>query len=605
VGVMHALRSTIKRAKKELPEEWHHIIGMEAGAARAHYMRNAKADPIAAREVWTGYLDQYGGASSSNLSDGEIKAQAKAYAEEAENLEIGLLTDRPYAEYERLIDFCKSREVAQPPVKLMLSGMGKRVRCPYWWRRALRKMVAQKSERGHMAMGLVSLPAHQPYASNQAVFRRIAQNVRNREALENITIENEDGYRATLAELSDKSVANKSIRRGELMTRIRGCEEIADACGHAGLFVTATCPSRFHSTLRNGRRNQKFDGSTPKDAQDWLCKMWQKTRAKLARQGVTVYGFRVAEPHHDGCPHWHLLIWADNAHALSKFETVMTDYWLSDAGEESGAQKYRIQFKVMIAGGAASYIAKYISKNIDDHGIDSHLDDYAESAIGTDLLGDVEIKPCHRVEAWASTWRIRQFQPLGQPPVTVWRELRRVTANNALLAGGDIKKAWTACQKTVLGNASWAGYCKAQGGLMQGRKCRIRLALDRREVVGLYGRDLRNIPIGVRLNLAGARTVWSERRLWRVVDTVAAVLPVSVPMPVLECAFDKRSASARTRVNNCTQAVQAVRLENEKTPEILAQLAKMQADFEAEFPYSRFLPPVNDLAAYFSESLEY
>lgn len=597
MGVMHNLRMTQKRARQELPPEWLPIIGAEAGAARAYYMRNAHFDPIEARAVWTGYLDQYGGASSSNLSDGEIKAQAKAYAEEAESLEIGLLTERPWTEYERLIEFCKQREVAQPPVKLMLSGMGKRVRCPYWWRRALRKMVAQKSERGHMAMGLVSLPAHQPYASNQAVFRRIAQNERNREALENITLENEDGYRATLAELSDKSVANKSIRRGELMTRIRGCEEIADRCGHEGLFITATCPSRFHATLRNGRRNPKFENLTPKDGQNWLCDKWQKTRAKLARQGVKVYGFRVAEPHHDGCVHWHMLIWADSAQDLATFETVMRDYWLSDAGDEPGAQKYRIQFKGMIAGGAASYIAKYISKNIDDVGISSHLDDYAESAIGTDLIGHKEIKPCHRVEAWASTWRIRQFQPLGQPPVTVWRELRRITEKNALLAGGAVQKAWASCQKTVLGNASWAGYCRAQGGLMQGRKCRIKLSLDRREVVGLYGRDLRNVPIGVMLNLAGARTVWSERKLWRVLDCV--------PAPVLECAPDKRSASARTRVNNCTPAVEAVRLENEKTPEILAQLAKMQADFEAEYPYSRCLPPVNDLAAYFLESLDY
>lgn len=589
------LGETINRARVELPAEWLATIAKEAGTDKSYF------EPVAAARVWTGYLDKFGGAASSNLSDGQIKAQARAYAQEADDLEMGQLTRRgPWNEYVRLLDFCKEREVSAPPVKLLLSGMSKRVCCPYWWRRALRKKVAQKSERGHMAMGLVSLPAHQPYASNQAVFRRVAQNERNRLELESITMENEEGYSATLAELSAKSVSNKSIRRGELMTRIRGCEEIADECGHAGLFITATCPSRFHSTLRNGRRNPKYEHLTPKDGQDWLCDKWQKTRAKLARQGVKVYGFRVAEPHHDGCVHWHMLIWADSAQDLAKFEAVMRDYWLSDAGEEPGAQEYRIQFKPMLAGGAASYIAKYISKNIDDHGISAHLDDYAESVIGQDLIGDIEIKPCHRVEAWASTWNIRQFQPLGQPPVTVWRELRRVSEANAILAGGIIKKAWAACQKVGVVNASWAGYIKAQGGLMLGRKCKIKMSTDRREVVGLYGSGLRNLPIGVRLNIDGARTVWSERRLWRVVEALAARLPVSVPVPVLECASDKRSASARTRVNNCTEPVQAVQLESPDTPEKRAALAKMKADFEAEYPQALNLPPIEKMKAYFS-----
>jgi hypothetical protein len=537
----HALRKTMVLAADELPPEWLPIINREAQAAR-HQNGHATSDLSANRDVWRGYLREFGGAAAAQLSDAQIKAQARATAREANDLDIGLLLNAgAWQEYARLLDFCAGREVSPPPVGLLLSGMGARVRCQYWWRRALRKMVARKCERGFLAMGLVCKTNRQPYASNKAVMRRVDQNERNREALEAIVFENDEGYRRTLAELAAASVSNKAIRRGELMTRIRGCEALADELGHVGLFCTLTAPSRFHSTLRHGARNPKYDGSTPRDAQDWHCGVWARARAKLARLGVKLYGFRVAEPHHDGCTHWHMLIWTDGD--LDVLQNVLRDYWLRDSGDEKGAQKYRVAFKVMEAGGAAGYIAKYISKNIDDHGITSHLDDYAEGEIGPDLIGDLEIKPSLRVEAWASTWGIRQFQPLGQPPVTVWRELRRVGEAQARAAGvgGIVHKAWLAAQRAGGILADWARYVKAQGGLMLGRACMIVMRHDVQEVAGQYGTGPRPMPVGVALNCRGSRTVWSERRVWRAVD-----VPASVP------ALDKRSASARTRVNNCT-----------------------------------------------------
>lgn len=551
-----ALRAAKWRAKSEFPADWLPIINLEAQAARAYHMRHAPKDPASANAVWRGYLNEFGGAAAAQLSDAQIKQQARAYAREADDLDIGQMIEYgAWQDYARLVDFCRNREVEPPPPKLLIKGMSARVRCQYWWRRALRKMIARKCERGFLSMGLVSSQNRQPYASNKTVFRRVDQIARNKSAMENITFENDAGYRRTLAELAATSVSNKAIRRGELMTRIRGCEEIADQCGHKGLFVTLTAPSRFHSTRWTGGRNPKYDGSTPRDAQDWHSAMWTKARAKLHRQGIHFYGFRVAEPHHDGCTHWHMLVWSDGD--MAAFQAVLSQYWLSDDGQSAGAQKYRCNFKAMEAGGAAGYIAKYISKNIDDHQIDSHTDDFGEPAVGPDLLGDLEIKPSMRVDAWASTWGIRQFQPLGQPPVTVWRELRRIVESNARLAGvgGVVHKAWMAAQKTMGVMADWARYVKAQGGLMMGRAYRIAMRHDRREVDGQYGTDVRNVPVGVALNCKGSRTVWSERRLWRSVE--------ASPNPRLECAFSKRSAPARTRVNNCTDDddAQALRLD--------------------------------------------
>ena len=151
----------------------------------------------------------------------------------------------------------------------MLSAI-KRVCCVKWWRRQVRKMMAREVEAVARDLRLVNSNAG-IYCSDYTANRRAEQRARNRDLLNSLEAVNQDEYCKTLAELSDLSVSNPENRRNELMVRIRGFEELAVQAGHTGLFLTLTCPSKYHAFLKAGYPNQKFSGATPRDAQKYLC----------------------------------------------------------------------------------------------------------------------------------------------------------------------------------------------------------------------------------------------------------------------------------------------------------------------------------------------
>ncbi|MDZ5636916.1 replication endonuclease [Janthinobacterium sp. GMG1] len=418
-----------------------------------------------------------------------------------------------------------------------------------WWRRQLRKRVKRAFEAGNIRLGYVNYRG-EPYASNDAVLSRLAQNRRNAAALAATLVQNENGQQFSIAELAEKTTANKAIRRGELMLRINGFEQIARESGDQGIFITWTCPSRFHAMQHSGKANDKFDGSTPREANAYLGKMTSLCRSALARRGIGLYGFRIAEPHHDGCPHWHLLLFV---RPTAKYKTahlqdvagrairIMKRYaWRVDRGEP-GAFARRLDVKRIdwAKGSAAGYIAKYVAKNIDGVAEHKTKEGYVVTA---DTEGDVELTPSARVESWAACWGIRQFQQWGGAPVTVWRELRRIEESMVNEAPAAMRRAWNAVQK-IDGEkrACWAEYLRAQGGALVPRKeLVVTLAKDEKTVIGRYGETQRITPYGVRCSDLIGVVFKSVRHTWTPVQaTGARAVAVGVAVP-------------RTRVNNCT-----------------------------------------------------
>ncbi len=436
----------------------------------------------------------------------------------------------------RRCNWLVSKRGLVPPAHEKFAPYFARVTDPAWWTKQLRSQCGRKFEHAAIRLGFVSKFAG-AYASDETVKRRQEQNHRNSKILAQTKLENELEQSFTLAELAAKGNANKSIRRGELMLRMRGIEDIATECGDVGLFITLTCPSKFHAIQwGSGTTNPNYTGATPRDAQAYLMQVWARVRAKLHRNGCRPYGFRIAEPHHDGCPHWHVLLFVNPAQ-VELLESAVREHGLAEDGDEPGAAKQRVKFVRIdpAKGTAAGYIAKYVSKNINDDHIHDHIQEDGLT-VGTDLAGDEIIKASQRVEAWASTWGIRQFQGIGCPPVTVWRELRRIKAERIEKAPDDIKRAWAAAQK-IDGSkqADFAEYIRAQGGVNQGRAYAIAVALKQSEIQGRYGLEEGSRPVGIYAKRIPHAVYESVRYRWKKSGRIA------------EPAFPW------TRVNNCTQ----------------------------------------------------
>lgn len=345
-----------------------------------------------------------------------------------------------------------------------LEPLANRLQCKRWWRRLVR--VAQAREVGQLARKRRQVAKYrQCYVDDWNINRVREATRRNHETLSQTVAVNDQGQEYTLAELAAVGVSNLTNRRNELMCRIRGFEEVATERGHEGEFWTFTTASRWHR-MRWLKKPGKavpvanWNGSTPREANQHLGELWARIRAEFARNEIRVYGFRVVEPHHDGTPHWHLLVFLhpDDRRMARK---ICRKHLLSDDGHERGAWRYRFDAKRInpSKGTASGYIAKYIAKNIDGAGVRGALN------LQDDDSGLAMAEGAERVRAWASTWGIRQFQQIGGPSVTVWRELRRLCSESEPGLQSDLfgnEAVHAAALAADCGD--WASFVECMGG---------------------------------------------------------------------------------------------------------------------------------------------
>ncbi|WP_137736077.1 replication endonuclease, partial [Pseudaquabacterium pictum] len=388
-------------------------------------------------------------AAAVDLTDSDIEAAAEKIAGQVQRM-AGLWkaqdTPEPVA-LKYLRAKARQHHVELPPSAGFTQRVN-RMADPAWWRRALRKRL-RTVEHHAIQQGAVHRRAS-PYVSEKALRRADADRRRLAALLASLEVLNTNtGEVIPLDDVIKGSQANPANRRAALMVRIKGIEARARTKGHEALFLTITAPSRMHARHHTGQANTEHDGSCPRQVQTYLHGVWRRAMRSLQRQGLAAYGLRTVEPHHDGCPHWHVLVFAPAEQTGDILQTLRACA-LADSPDEPGAAEHRFKVERIdpAKGSALAYVAKYVSKSIDGEGLDS---DTESDTSGADTA--------RRVVAWARRWGIRQFQFFGLPPITPMRELYRHSGEG--LGSPALTEAHQACKAND--HAAYLGACEAHG----------------------------------------------------------------------------------------------------------------------------------------------
>lgn len=309
--------------------------------------------------------------------------------------------------------------ITTPVVSLKLSGEAlereyeialRRCLDVKWLMRRFLFLRAQYVEFAQIALGRVGKKTNQRKYISALSFsmwkakQREAQRFIESQVVENI----ETGEAFDLSEVIKRTTANPENRRIEMMVRSRGNEERAIDLAYEGVFITWTLPSKYHPS------SHKWNGSTIKEGHTALMNKWAIARAHLAKAEIDYFGFRVAEPHKDGCSHAHLFLFCapdKKQQLVNILQSVAIEEDRTELGNDI-TPRFTAKFADPAKGGATAYIAKYISKNIN----------------GNHMPENEAQESAYAARAWASTHRIRQFQAFGSPAVGIWRQLRRATA---------------------------------------------------------------------------------------------------------------------------------------------------------------------------------
>jgi hypothetical protein len=293
---------------------------------------------------------------------------------------------------------------------------------PRWQKRRLRR-ESRRAQAWYDAALRMTGP-HSPAVSGYTLGAARETWDRGRMWSADMTVLFEDGTTVPLSTIQSHA---RSARRAQLYTVAKAMEFEGERRDFTAFFITLTLPGEYHPfTTGKLDKNGHYPNARPNPnwnpaygpAAQWaeLQGRWATIRGRLADHVALRewWGISVPEPHQDGTPHLHIMVWMPRSfeqRGMRRTAHVLRDI-LRDVAPDRQGRLEIVRKRVLKNGkttGAspASYVMKYVMMSLDDEA--------TQAARGEDA---------ERHRAWASTRGLRRMRLVGvHGSLRIWQRL--------------------------------------------------------------------------------------------------------------------------------------------------------------------------------------
>jgi|GEM_PF-2233591 len=322
----------------------------------------------------------------------------------------------------------------------------------------IKRIQQQKSELKKLSLGMIGAGCKYEVCSSELVKNRLADEARQIEYIKGQYLVYDNNKRVPLSEV----ISTEKQRFAELFIQVTSLDAHAQSMGHKPLFVTFTAPARFHPKPSKGVSS--WDGSTPKESNEYLTKLWNAFRKDINRYKIDLSGFWSVEPHKDQCFHRHALMYVSKQQLDKLIELINKHFKHSENAvriEEIDTKKSK----------ATSYVMKYLTKSFD-----------MEFQLKGGILNmdKMDVSNHMKVRAATALWRVRRYGIFGvKNTLSLWRELKRKPFLKG--ASDTIDKAFK-----FVGVNDFVGFSKFVHGKLKITKSFIEVPIMSRGLFGVF-----------------------------------------------------------------------------------------------------------------------